>query len=56
MAIYSQDGYYLSYNTGKKLFYHVEGVRHYFLPSNKNQTIYCNLGLMRQTDYKQTEI
>ena len=22
----------------------------------KNQTIYCNLGLMRQTDQKQTEI
>ena len=23
MAIYSQNGYYLSYNTGKKLFYHL---------------------------------
>ena len=23
MAIYSQNGHYLSYNTGKKLFYHL---------------------------------
>ena len=26
------------------------------LSTNKNQMIYCNLGLMRQTDHKQTEI
>ena len=33
MAIYIQNGYYLSYNTGKSYFviYHVGSVRHYFL-------------------------
>ena len=33
MATYSQNGYYLSYNTGKSHFiiYHVGSVRHYFL-------------------------
>ena len=33
MAIYSQKGYYLSYNTGKTylIIYHVGSARHYFL-------------------------
>ena len=33
MAVYNQNGYYLSNNTGKKylIIYHIEKVSHYFV-------------------------